>query len=78
MILAQQGFRLPMDLEIEAIKAKITQLKAEHRLLDEDIRRLEEGGTFNPIEMQRLKRRKLALKDLLARLESKLLPDIIA
>jgi len=67
-----------MDLEIEAIKAKITQLKAEHRLLDEDIRRLEEGGPFNPIEMQRLKRRKLALKDLLARLESKLLPDIIA
>ncbi len=67
-----------MDLEIEAIKAKITQLKAEHRLLDEDIRRLEEGGSFNPIEMQRLKRRKLALKDLLARLESKLLPDIIA
>ncbi|MDE1903708.1 MAG: DUF465 domain-containing protein [Alphaproteobacteria bacterium] len=67
-----------MDLEIEAIKAKITQLKAEHRLLDEDIRRLEEGGPFNPIEMQRLKRRKLALKDLLSRLESKLLPDIIA
>lgn len=67
-----------MDLEIEAIKAKITELKAEHHLLDDDIRRLEEGGPFNPIEMQRLKRRKLALKDLLARLESKLLPDIIA
>ncbi|HEV2161137.1 MAG TPA: DUF465 domain-containing protein [Stellaceae bacterium] len=67
-----------MDLEIEAIKAKITQLKDEHRSLDEDIRRLEEGAPFNPIEMQRLKRRKLALKDLLARLESKLLPDIIA
>lgn len=67
-----------MDLEIEAIKAKITQLKAEHRMLDEDIRRLEEGSPFNPIEMQRLKRRKLALKDLLSRLESKLLPDIIA
>ncbi|HVA35669.1 MAG TPA: DUF465 domain-containing protein [Stellaceae bacterium] len=67
-----------MDLEIEAIKTKITQLKAEHRTLDDDIRRLEEGATFNPIEMQRLKRRKLALKDLLARLESKLLPDIIA
>jgi len=67
-----------MDLEIEAIKARIIQLKAEHRTLDEDIRRLEEGVPFNPIEMQRLKRRKLALKDLLARLESKLLPDIIA
>ena len=67
-----------MDLEIEAIKAKITQLRDEHRALDEDIRRLEEAAPFNPIEMQRLKRRKLALKDLLARLESKLLPDIIA
>ena len=67
-----------MDLEIEAIKTKISQLKAEHRMLDEDIRRLEEGAPFNPIEMQRLKRRKLALKDLLARLESRLLPDIIA
>ena len=67
-----------MDLEIEAIKARIIQLKAEHRTLDEDIRRLEEGVPFNPIEMQRLKRRKLALKDLLGRLESKLLPDIIA
>jgi hypothetical protein len=67
-----------MDLEIEAIKAKILELKAEHRILDEDIRRLEDTPAFNPIEMQRLKRRKLALKDLLARLESKLLPDIIA
>ncbi len=67
-----------MDLEIEAIKARIIQLKAEHRMLDEDIRRLEAENSFNPIEMQRLKRRKLALKDQLARLESKLLPDIIA
>ena len=67
-----------MDLEIEAIKTKISQLKSEHRSLDESIRRLEDGSPFNPIEMQRLKRRKLALKDQLARLESKLLPDIIA
>jgi hypothetical protein len=67
-----------MDLEIEAIKTKIRQLKSEHRSLDESIRRLEDGPPFNPIEMQRLKRRKLALKDQLARLESKLLPDIIA
>lgn len=67
-----------MDLEIEAIKTKISELKSEHRTLDESIRRLEGGPVFNPIEMQRLKRRKLALKDQLARLESKLLPDIIA
>ena len=67
-----------MDLDVEAIKAKIGQLKSEHRGLDEEIRRLESEPKFNPIEMQRLKRRKLALRDLITRLESNLLPDIIA
>jgi hypothetical protein len=67
-----------MDLDVEAIKTKIGQLKSEHRGLDEEIRRLEAEPPYNPIEMQRLKRRKLALRDLITRLESNLLPDIIA
>jgi len=67
-----------MDLDVEAIKVKLGQLKSEHRGLDEEIRRLEAEPKFNPIEMQRLKRRKLALRDLITRLESNLLPDIIA
>jgi hypothetical protein len=67
-----------MDLDIEALKAKITALKSEHRDLDEAIARIGDQGAFNPVDLQRLKKRKLALKDLIAKLESQLLPDIIA
>jgi hypothetical protein len=67
-----------MDLDVEALKAKIAALKLEHRGLDEAIARVGGQAAFNPVELQRLKKRKLALKDLIARLESQLLPDIIA
>jgi hypothetical protein len=67
-----------MDLDIEATKAKLEQLRAEHRQLDEDIRKLEENPPRNPLDMQRLKRRKLGLRDHITKLESNLLPDIIA
>lgn len=67
-----------MDLDVEAIKAKIEVLKGEHRDLDDAIARLAENSPVDPVQLQRLKKRKLALKDLIARLESQLLPDIIA
>jgi hypothetical protein len=67
-----------MDLDVEAIKAKLELLKSEHRELDEEILRLDAAPPENPLDIQRLKRRKLALKDQITRLESKLLPDIIA
>jgi hypothetical protein len=67
-----------MDLDVEAIKAKLELLKSEHRELDEEILRLDAAPPKNPLDIQRLKRRKLALKDQITRLESKLLPDIIA
>jgi hypothetical protein len=67
-----------MDLDIEALKAKIEALKIEHRDLDEAIARISEQAPFNPVHLQRLKKRKLALKDLITKLESQLLPDIIA
>jgi hypothetical protein len=66
-----------MDLDAEALKAKIAELKKEHRELDEAIAKVEQGGS-DGIRLQRLKRRKLALKDQVAKLESQLLPDIIA
>jgi hypothetical protein len=66
-----------MDLDAEALKAKIVELKKEHRELDEAIARVEQGGS-DGIRLQRMKRRKLALKDQIAKLESQLLPDIIA
>jgi hypothetical protein len=70
---------LVMDLDVEAFKAKIAELKTEHHDLDAAIAALERNRAgINRIELQRLKKRKLALKDLIARLESQLLPDIIA
>jgi hypothetical protein len=67
-----------MDLDTEALKARLAALKSEHRDLDDVIVRLSEQAPFNQLQLQRLKKRKLLLKDQIARLESRLLPDIIA
>lgn len=67
-----------MDLHVETLKAKIETLKTEHRNLDEAITRLSEQVPANRLHLQRLKKRKLALKDLIIKLEAQLLPDIIA
>ncbi len=67
-----------MDLNVEALKAKLAALKLEHRDLDETIARLAREGPFDQLQLQRLKKRKLALKDQISKLESELLPDIIA
>ena len=66
-----------MDLDVEALKAKIAELKKEHRDLDEAIAKVEQASG-DGLRVQRMKRRKLALKDQIAKLESQLLPDIIA
>ncbi len=67
-----------MDLDLEAIKTRLEQLKIEHRDLDDAIARIIEKGPFNQLQIQRLKKRKLVLKDLITKLESQLVPDIIA
>lgn len=67
-----------MDLDIEAIKQRLAALRSEHRDLDDVITQLAASETADQLQIQRLKKRKLALKDILARLESMLLPDIIA
>ena len=67
-----------MDLDLEATKAKLESLRSEHRDLDEVIGRLSEAAPFNQLQLQRLKKRKLLLKDQIIKLESQLLPDIIA
>jgi hypothetical protein len=65
-------------LDVEAIKAKLEALRIEHRDLDEVIDRLIERAPFDQLQLQRLKKRKLGLKDQITRLESQLIPDIIA
>ena len=67
-----------MDLDTEALKTRIAALKTEHRDLDEAIAKLSEAVPLNHLHLQRLKKRKLALKDLIKKLEGKMLPDIIA
>lgn len=67
-----------MDLDVEALKAKLTALKTEHRDLDDVIGRLAGRAPFDQLQLQRLKKRKLLLKDQISKIESELLPDIIA
>lgn len=68
----------PLDVDLEAIKAKLETLRVEHRDLDEVIDRLVATPPFDQLQLQRLKKRKLGLKDQIAKLESRLIPDIIA
>jgi hypothetical protein len=62
----------------EALRKELAKLRSEHRDLDDVIDRLVGQGAYDQIQMQRLKKRKLSLKDEIAKVESKLLPDIIA
>lgn len=64
--------------DLEELKRRLAELKTEHRDLDDVIARLIEHAPFDQIQLQRLKKRKLALKDQMSRIESQLLPDIIA
>lgn len=64
--------------DLAELRRQLEELRSEHRDLDDVIQRLAENGPFDQLQMQRLKKRKLMLKDQIALLESKLLPDIIA
>ena len=67
-----------MDLDTEALKARLAVLKSEHRDLDDVIARLSEHAPFDQLRLQRLKKRKLMLKDQITRMESELIPDLNA
>ena len=62
----------------DQIVAQLHQLESEHRDLDDVIERLVDDKPFEQLKLQRLKKRKLALKDEIAKLRSRILPDIIA
>jgi hypothetical protein len=67
-----------MDHDVEALRVKLAALKTEHRDLDEVIARIAEHAPFDQLRLQRLKKRKLLLKDQISKIESEMLPDIIA
>jgi len=66
------------DAEQIALVEKMNSLLSEHRDLDEVIGRLLESAMVDQLQIQRLKKRKLILKDEITRLHGRILPDIIA
>ena len=64
--------------EQQTLKARLSVLESEHRDLDDVIERLSEDKPFDQLQLQRLKKRKLVLKDEMALVRSQILPDIIA
>lgn len=62
----------------EVLRFELEVFKREHRDLDEAIHALVERGTSDQLTLQRLKKKKLALKDKIAVIEDRLTPDIIA
>jgi hypothetical protein len=65
-------------MENADILVKIQQLRFQHRDLDDAIAALLNAGTTNMLQIKRLKKQKLLLKDKIATLEDEMLPDIIA
>jgi hypothetical protein len=69
----------PLDEDtLDAYKTRLGELRIEHRDLDDVITRLTQDAYVDQLQLRRLKKRKLWLKDMIARLESKLIPDLDA
>ena len=67
-----------MEVDQENIKKEINDLLEQHSELDDAIERINDKIPFDQIKLQRLKKRKLLLKDEINKLKSQTLPDIIA
>ena len=64
--------------EIQALRKKLDELRLEHRDLDDVINHLTHSDYPDQLQIKRLKKRKLRLKDMINMLESRLIPDIDA
>jgi hypothetical protein len=74
MAAADGGTGVPLDQK--ALRARLEELTAEHRALEDAIEALSGGG--DPLQVARLKKRKLVLKDQMRWIENQLTPDIPA
>ena len=66
------------DEEERALREQLARLRQEHRDLDAAIAALEASPSFDLIQVQRLKKRKLGLRDKIRQIDDQLTPDIIA
>lgn len=78
-----QGFRGDVvrameDTQEDALRERLEQLRQHHRDLDAAIQSLESSGTGDQLQLRRLKKMKLTLKDEIQLVENRLIPDIIA
>lgn len=62
----------------QSLRAELAELRQEHRDLDAAIAALQDTGKADVIQTQRLKKKKLWIRDRMAAIEDNLLPDIIA
>ena len=67
-----------MTYDQSRLKEKLNELVSQHSELDDAIERINEIIPFDQVKLQRLKKRKLVLKDEIKKLNSQILPDIIA
>ncbi len=66
------------SVNTEEVKQLLAELREEHRDLDLAIDRMSQDPWQDQLHLRRLKKRKLKLKDWIARLESRLIPDLDA
>jgi hypothetical protein len=64
--------------EIQALRRKLDELRLEHRDLDDVIDHLVQSDYPDQLQLKRLKKRKLRLKDQIQQVESRLIPDLDA
>lgn len=66
------------EAEEQALRVKLAELMQEHRDLDTAIQAMADTGVKDQLQLSRMKKRKLQLKDLITQINDRLLPDIIA
>ena len=67
-----------IDAREKAKQEQLSQLRLEHRDLDDAIAALVQSGSTDMLQIQRLKKKKLMLRDEIQRIEDDIVPDIIA
>lgn len=70
------GFMSITQLDFQ--REKLKELRIQHRTLDAEIEQLTRHPAFDSLELRRMKKRKLLLKEMIVRMESQLIPDLNA